>query len=241
MEILDNHYEYLKSNRDLVLQDLINKINNSEQFIFVRFGDGECRNIFSQDESEHNDDGNYYYKEQGIQLLDAYKWFVKNTNTYLGKWHSHIYPILEQFPIECTLVYYDLLTHKVENHKIPQLKIDFFKSIKQSNRKKIYCSNKEIINVLTDVLHLDTTIEIPLQNSFKNLSSIVHQLLNLEPDNAIIMFSGGMTAKIIIKYIAEKFPNNTYIDCGSIFDPMVGRFSRDFNTFEQIKLLLTNY
>ncbi len=113
----------------MILQD--------KNFILVKFGDGEMRNMISKDENEHNCDNNNYFKELGLDLIRSYIYYLRNNNTYINKWHSHVYEIQDliekdnkqYYDHEIKFVFYDLLIHKLPFR--PDL-VNFFRSIKTS-------------------------------------------------------------------------------------------------------------
>ncbi len=241
IEIPDTKYQYLKNDMQRVLTTLCNKINNRDNFVLVKFGDGEFRNMISTNEEEYNCDGNNYYPELGTDLIKAYIYFLSTdtttTTTYINRWHSHVYTIQQLldsiYGKNAKFVYYDLIVHKLPfDNDI----VFFFKLIKNSKREKIYISNRDNIKHICPVLKIDAAIEIPSVNSYKYKNEIfasVKEFMTTKKD-AIVLVSGGMFSKILIADCMNNNPQNTYIDLGSTFDGIY-RASRDFNTTEQYK------
>ncbi len=235
---------------------LTEMIINSNNFILVKFGDGEWRNTIYDDDKLHNCDNCNYFKGLGIDLIESYIHFLKCKNTYINKWCSHTYDIQNSIendystefdPVD-KFLYYNLIVHKIlisENGPtFKQEQVDFFTSIKKSTRTKIYVSNIDMIKALIGLLNITQGISIPPTNSYL----VKHEILNLirsvlinMPENNIILFSAGMFSKVMIAIISKEYPNNTYIDIGSTFDGLIRR-SRDFNgTVEYQQLLLKYY
>lgn len=229
-------YLSLESEAKKRLEEFTDNIKNNKNFVIVKFGDGEMRNMISENENEHNCDGNNYFKNLGLELIESYIYYLKNDNCFINKWHSHEYNIQDRMETDYSseisknkFVYYDLLVHKIP---FKQEQINFFRTIKESKRPKIYVSNIRMIQVLINVLNVDYAIEIPEVNSYNSKNDIVQNIINclndINKENCILMFSGGMFSKVLIAIIANKFPNNTYVDIGSTFDGLI-KNSRDFN------------
>lgn len=247
----------LEQNKHNDLLKFCNFINNNINFTIARFHDGEFRNMTSSNESEHNCDGNFYFKQQGLDLIDAYIYFLKHNYSFLTRWETQIYKCQDEldqdfksfFNKNNKYIYGNILTHKIiTNNNIrdfdPNI-IHFFNTIKHKNKIKIYISNENMIHALLNLLNISYGFVIPLTNSYLYKNIIIDKLSKLIIDNGsnsiILLFSGGMFSKILIHELSKKFPDNTYIDIGSTFDGLI-KYSRDFNgTREYQQLLLKHY
>lgn len=213
------------------LNKFSNMIKNNEQFIFVKFGDGEFNNMLSNNENDHNCDYNKYYRELGNQLIKSYIYFLKEEKTYIAKWLNEyeLRVVLEKEFLktneEDKFIDYDIL-----NNIVPILKeqIEFYNIISNSSRKKLYISNGNMCNIVKKILKVDCCIEIPQNNVFLIKDEIINQIKKEITDNSIIMFSAGMCSKVLIHELSEYNKNATYIDIGSAFDGFV-RLSRDWH------------
>lgn len=221
------------------LEEFIHRLNSGSNFIIVKFGDGEMRNMISTNEEEHNCDLCHYFHDLGLDLINSYIYFLQNENAYINKWHSHEYNIQDN--IETSLkdsfndsrkfLYYDLLTHKLP---FKEEQIRFFRGIKASKRPKIYVSNEYMIKALAPILNIDFGFVIsPVDNYlhretfYDNMTKLMHELETKHNiTGVILLFSAGMFAKVMISVISHLFPNHTYIDIGSTFDALI-RLSRD--------------
>src|SRR5574343_157330 len=208
------------------LEEFSNRLLHGSNFTIVKFGDGELRNMISNNEHEHNCDGNMYFRGLGDDLIASYIYFLKNESSYICKWHSHEYTIQHKMEEDHKssfndlrkFVYYDLLIHKMPI-SIEQLK--FFKILKHIKRNKIYISNSDMIDKLSNVLNLTHGFVIPKQNAYLFKGTIFTGLKNLFQNinsPSIVMLSAGMFSKVIIAFLSENFPDNTYLDIGSSFD-----------------------
>lgn len=247
-EISSTKYSGLVSEASDRLLEFSQRLLHNNNFTIVKFGDGELRNMTSNNEREHNCDGNFYFSELGTSLIESYIYFLKHGVSYICKWHSHEYEIqnkmeqdhLEFFNPDRKFLYYDILIHKLP---IPIEQLQFFKIIKHINRPKVYFTNEELLKVISPVLNVNYAISVPQNNTYlvKNelYNAIDNFMSSLKTENMIIMFSVGMFAKVIIAHMSEKYPNNTYLDIGSSFDGLLNP-SRDFmfqkNYVESVKI-----
>src|SRR5690606_3785020 len=124
---------------------------------------------------------------------------------------------------KCFYDYYDkFLVCDFLIHKLPfeQEQINFFKAIKESTRTKIYISNEMNIKAVDPLLHINIGISIPAVNSYLKKDRIIKKGLEVlaKYENAIVLFSGGMFSKVLIKELSLIYPKHTYIDIGSTFD-----------------------
>ncbi len=251
-EYPDTIHQKLEENSSKDLEYFINRIKNNHNFNLVKFGDGEFRNMISKNENEHNCDNCNYFEGLGIDLIKSYVYFLQDTNSFINRWCSHTYDIQRSMDNTYNIsnqtdkityttgkfVFYDLLVHKIPFNKNI---ISFFKEIKNSNRYKIYVSNSQNIISVSNILALDEGFVIPEVNSYLDKNEIIRLLkkvISVQKD-AIIMFSGGMFAKVLIKECHEICPYNTYIDIGSTFDGL-HKYSRDFNSNSMYRQLLIN-
>src|SRR5438128_8812607 len=72
--------------RDQLTQHLV----NGDNFVLIRYGDGEFINMTTTNYNDHNCDGNLYYKEQGQDLEKSLRFFCResqsNQKIYIGIW-----------------------------------------------------------------------------------------------------------------------------------------------------------
>ena len=131
--------------------------------------------------------------------------------------------------------------------------ISFYKSIRDSKRKKVYVSNSKMISVMKNVLNFDTSVPIPEVDSYLQKNAIKDAIKDTLKDtlkeslkdtikdssNIIFLFSAGFCSKVLIYELSSEYPDNTYIDIGSSFDALI-KASRDFNKDPYYKELMTN-
>ena len=263
-EMLSDKYASLELCAKERLKEFIARIRSGNNYIEQRFGDGECRCMISNTENDHNCDGCFYYKDLGLDLIKSYIYSLNVNNSYIHKWHSHTYNVLnkmeddykEYYNPDRKFLFFDLMTHKLqkctpetEKYSINGLsfkeeQIEFFRTIKFSERKKIYISNVDMVKALVPLLNINYGFIVPDRNNYLQKDTIIHNMKEtmekLEKDshkNMILLFSAGMFSKILIHKISELFPNHTYIDIGSTFDGLI-KASRDFNGTQIYKDIL---
>jgi glycosyl transferase, family 25 len=230
------------------LKQFTSYLKSNKNFILVKEGDGEFFNMASQNQNDHNCDGNNYFRSLGDDLIESYIWYLRNKDAYICRWHSHIFNMqnemdqhnIEHYSPKEKFVYYDLIVHKLP---FKQEQIDFFLEIKRSNRKKFYISNMDMIKAVKNILNINYALAIPERNSHLIKKDIIEKALEQLSlcSDMIVMVSGGMFSKVLICELAKARPNNTYIDIGSTFDGLIKR-SRDFNgTLEYRNELLKYY
>lgn len=227
------------------LENFIEKLNSSDNFTIVKYGDGEMTNMISNNEMDHNCDGNNYFNSLGIELIHSYIYFLRDPSTYICRW-DHVYDVQEIIDkdykcffndslSEGKFLEYNILIHKLESNSFRQEQINFFKTIQNSKRKKYYISNKEMVNCLCPLLNIDIGIIIPDRNSYLHSENIYNTIFKeISEENSIILVSAGMFSKVLISKLSQQRPNNTYIDIGSTFDGLI-KGSRDFNCHENYK------
>jgi len=216
----------------------------NENFTMVKFHDGEILNMLTNNESETNCDGSNYYRVLGDDLIKAYIYFLHKKDAYINSWPIS-FEILEKMQSDfkdvfdnSKFLYSNMLVQKLP---LKQQQITFFKAIKNSNRHKLYISNKEMIQALCPLLNISNAIIIPEINCFLQKERIVQLVLNQVQPNMIVLVSAGMCAKVLIAELSKLKPNVIYLDIGSTFDGLVKQ-SRDYNSVPGYKeALLETY
>jgi len=176
------------------LDDYTKKINENENFTFVKRGDGEmaCMN----GEKGANCDGHDYSPELGEELKESFE-FLKD-KADIVEWNNQ--------------ATYNILLHRKDND-LQKLK-KFWMTIKESPRRKIFVGPERLSQVC-DFIGASQVI-VPLVNAFETIKEI-----ELDPkDGDVFIFSCGMPAKVLIARALKQNQNITCIDAGSSFDPI---------------------
>ncbi len=215
------------------LEHLTEKLNNCSNFIAVRYGSDDFQTMISTNENSINVDNCSNFKKLCSDLLKSYIYFLKNDNAYILSKSKIGYLVEDDLKnknkISSNMLYSDILLNKLPVNKY---QLDFYKTLKKSNRMKIYISNISMINALIPVLNISYGIIVPEINCYTSKKIVTMQIIDLikkiNKDNLIFLFSAGSCSNIIVHEISKLYPNNTYIDIGSSFDGLI-RKSRDFN------------
>jgi hypothetical protein len=190
-----------------------NKIKNKEPFAFSRWGDGEWLNV-AQTEGK-NCDGNIYYPDLGEALKQI---VLEKQSYYLGKQNcDNLFTQAGSFnqdwiPAE--------VFHRASGKDSLQLLFDALMEI-----RVVYIGNID----LKPLPFINEFIEIPPNNVWLIRDSVEEQIVKTMTEPTVYLFSAGMATNVFIHNLWSKFPEHSYIDVGSVFDPYVGKRTRRYH------------
>lgn len=206
----------------LTLEDIIYKLENKIPFAFSRWGDGEWLNV--NESNGANCDGNIYYEDLGFELKkialvpqDYYMGIM--THIYNDEAHYYVKRESEKYPQQ----WHDSdILHKAS---IDDKLKDLITAL--HNSYIVYIGNESLKK-------LDFTnefIEIPYSNCWDIQDEIINKIkltfaLNY---HKVYLFSAGMATNVFIDKLWKSNNTNTYLDVGSVFDPYVGRLTRNYH------------
>lgn len=214
----------LKNELDLFTQMLL----NNQNFALSRFGDGEMlliknkRFACQQWQLDQESDNDF------IQAL---------TNSFRFEHHA----LFKGIPCGCIEPTHGLRRFIFENFHLDHARLTFASIFTNINYQKTQSTLipllKErpvvlIANKASQLQHLKNqgfTLQkffpIP-RNAWQNHNTIVDQLLEyanaIQPHNTLFLFSAGPLSNVAIHRLLENYPDNTFIDMGSCFDPFLG-------------------
>lgn len=205
------------------LSDLINKIDSNTPFAFSRWGDGEWANVYKHD--GQNCDGNIYYKDLG----DALKNIVSHKQDYdmgtqtLIKWSAEQAQKFDQNWSDA-----DVMHRASEQNKLQPL-INCLQ-----NQHVVYIGN-ESFNKLS---FINDIVEIPYNNVWLQRDTLIEVLKeSIDDTYKVYCFSAGMATNVFIDELWKYSKTNAYIDVGSVFDPYVGRHTRNYHRrYDHLKI-----
>lgn len=243
--------EQLKLQAKQKLDSFSDMIRNNENFALVKFHDGEWLTMTTNG-NEMNSFGYNYSRQIGDDLIRSYIFLLCYSRGYIHYWHYTPHKIMldlvdDFLPSNDKFIYCEATVQK-----LPFIagQVEFFKSIQQSSRTKIYVSNIHMTEVLQPILninHLVVTNHINFYASdnlfYPEKERILAQIKELlcNHENAIVLFSAGLGAKIMITDLVKTHPHNTYLDIGSTFDGLLYA-SRDYNAVPEYRsTLLSTY
>jgi len=194
-------------------------IINKTPISFSKYGDGEyfCANSHNG----HNCDNDNYTEKLRNGLIESFKYMVNNTdNSYIGFWHHDS---------SQKLFWEKIVEKKVKWAKYHTIimdpenrieKVNLYKTIKQSNLKKILVSNPLLLKAKL-LFNIDYMLTVPFNNWFdEKFEILIGEFKKLIDPNEqyIVITCAGMGAKVLICELTKLFPNNIYLDFGSAID-----------------------
>jgi len=220
-------------------QQLTWYIKNNVPCIFAKYGDGEY-NAANYWEGG-NCDGTPYTKNLGEKVRESFVYNSQQKNSMIGVWHDSSNKIFWDSLGNSNINWVDFHTVLIDNNKPANHnndRLELFKSIKESSRRKIYIANPNM-NVSQKIFNIDSHIKIHPSNWFDTqYESIFYRVKSevIDDNNTMILTSAGIGAKYLISQLHKLFPNAIYIDIGSGFDKLcTGQHTRLYNpSYEEI-------
>jgi hypothetical protein len=212
---------------------LISSIENNIPIIFAKFGDGEylcvTQNFYYYGKFEnHNCDKDVYTEKLSNCLRQSFITIAETCNNYMfGKWHKNekicnYFSSLTKKSINWVL--YDTIIfspNDLTNANFLITKINLYKTIKNSTRKKIIVCNDLLIKSQL-LLNIDNIVIVPLRNWFdekyEDIKNQIITIISQSTDDFILITCCGMSAKVLIGDLYTTFPNGIYLDFGSGLD-----------------------
>lgn len=197
--------------------ELISKINNNEQIIFVKYGDGEINCMLGH--KGENCDGDPYIPELRYGLIQSLEIYCTQQNAYIAKWPfgNSLDYIIQHFKFP-TPKYtdYHLAMNDDEFNKDNSM-YNLVESIQKIKKKKIIITN-ELNNSMKDLFNADVLIRVPQNNWFKDHPYYFQQVFNELTNDSLLITAAGQGSKVLIATALIYFPNISCIDIGSSFD-----------------------
>ena len=202
-------------------QQLTWYIKNNIPCMFLKYGDGEF-NAANYYEGQ-NCDGTRYSRNLGDAIRESFVYNSSQANAMIAAWHDtsnkEFWESLGGTPPNW-VEYHTLLLDS--NDEDATEKVELYRAIKESSRKKIYVANPRMLRAM-DVFALDRFIPIDGSHWFDTdyneiLADVSSEIIN--DSNTLILTSAGMGAKKLVSDLHRRFPRAIYIDVGSGFDTL---------------------
>ena len=244
---LEKYYTDLKKiNNNKFADDHVNVLLNllleGEPFGFARFNDGEMMGIDKIGAKAARGD-----QVVNKSLHNALKEAIQHTqkNYFVGMPCSNCFPHYARLAKQLVKQQkeYQLNAVAMTNRNWAKFVIEFPKAVK--NRQIVWVSgDDQKLKFLIDKMNLniDAQYLYPSKDSWKYYNS--SKFTPVENDD-IIMISLGPAARIYVREMFEKYPNKTFIDIGSTFDPFTrniwhnchkGWIEKGFNNTKRCKI-----
>tara|TARA_B100000886_G_scaffold322625_1_gene265772 strand:+ start:138 stop:1055 length:918 start_codon:yes stop_codon:yes gene_type:complete len=196
----------------------------NENFTFVKYGDGEL--ICMIGGKGENCDYHPYSEKLKDELIKSFSNLFQNfDDVYLAEWEDNLIKTREEFissndfhpkyaDYECFLT----LDSNLKDRKL----LDFYKLLKNSERKKVFIGPKKLTNV-KGMLNIDEFINVPIINAYSEYESVINELKNIgvEKDNIYILCCSMMSC-VVCSDLKKLNSEITILDIGSGFDPIFG-------------------
>jgi hypothetical protein len=230
------------------LLTIINKLEQGENVIFTKFGDGEYNCIVNN--SGTNCDGDSYHPWLAARLKASFLNLLTKKNTYLGRWgteclNSFFEKLASEKNLDIPWCSYHLVMNDDDYFRHDYM-YKFVEFIINTKRKKIIVGNAQNAK-LKDLFRADIYVTIPAQSWSYEYDKWLKIVESEVEENAIILISGGLCSKVLIDEITDRH-KVTSIDLGSSFDLLVRKkksrawvhsYEDDFNYYK--KLLPKNW
>ena len=198
-------------------EQILNDLRNRKPFALTRWGDGEWCNIDKVIGT--NCDGSFYYSDLGDRLLEI----VSEKQDYYMASFDRKTPDAD---VNFSKYPQEWISANVLHRASIDGKLDIFVEA-ISNLNVFYVGNKHLKNMS----FINNFLTIPEKNVWKFKDTVMKHIKENIVDNEskVFLFSAGMASNVFIHDLWNYNKNNTYIDVGSVFDPYVGRFTRQYH------------
>lgn len=191
-------------------------IDERINFKFARYGDGEF--LCMAGKIGRNKDMHEYFADLGQALNDAfyadpsYMVGVQPLSVFHGLYQS----ALQFAPGPKLIKDADVLHSASIDGKLPE-----FMTVLDGRRTVLV--GPEYLKAMG----FDAHILIPELNCWRNYDGVKHRLKKEIKTDDVVLLCASMMSEVLIHDFQREFI--TMIDCGSVFDPYVGKFSRSYH------------
>jgi len=192
-------------------------LKNNVPFGFARFNDGEMMGVTSVGSMVARGD-QYVNESLSNALTDALT--HKQLNYYVGIPCSLCYPILNQAAIDMTGEYKYLTSAVITTNKNWKYFIDNFPAaVKDKRLIWIGGNDQNVDNLLELNITVDKKALIPRKDSWKYYDHMLKTFPETFKKGDVVAISLGPTARVLVKEWFKQYPDITFLDVGSNFDP----------------------
>lgn len=204
----------------LTYDDIVRKVTDRDNFAFSRWGDGEFYCLMQTPGKVQNCDGHRYFPDLGARLrgiLDSRPpYYLGTSPRFVAEAQGN--PVFDPLFGKNRWVPMGLLKQaSVDGNLRP-----FFNAL--FTRDVILVGNAALRAV---PFHYGVFIEVPLVDCWYDYRRVREEVTqHVRPDSVVLYCASMMTNVLVDDF--HKLPI-TQIDCGSVFDPYVGRFTRKYH------------
>jgi hypothetical protein len=211
-----------------IVEVLTDNIKNKIPVSFSKYGDGEYFCAFSEENvNGENCDRDRYTNKLKNGLIHAFKYMTQETeNSYIGMWwdpnKNESWKGLVENTERIKWANYHTFIVDVADFGNDDLtkKIELYKTIQESNLKKIIVCNPLLVK-LQDLVKSDYMINIPFNNWFdEKFEEVIESIKTYigEEEQPMVITSCGMGAKVLICELTKLYPKGIFLDFGSAPD-----------------------
>ena len=208
---------------------LLDMLRAKEQFAFSRWGDGEWACVLGH--KGKNCDGHQYHKSLSVALGNILKrrpaYYMGMQPMAMRNMGASIRGWLNCYQAGRAWHDADMLHTASMADRLG----DFWKILKDRQVVLVSSFNPdEIGRVPLDV----KTVNVPIKDAWlyydNVLSMLSYTAKNCVSDGAVFLFCSGMMTNVLIDEMYKEYGDRfTLLDCGSLFDPLVGRNTRNYH------------
>jgi hypothetical protein len=211
----------VKINNDFNFDFIKSALENKKNFSWSRFGDGEFNCILGF--HGYNCDWHNYYPDLGAALKNI----ILSKPEYFLSLQSMAWDQLHAIPLFQELI--ATRNNWVSHEVLHQLSIDgqiqrFFDVLKT---REIVLVGNASLRGLEKFFPTRDFIEIPLKNCWLAFGETQARLSTTIRENDVVIYCASMMSNILIDGF-QHWPI-TQMDVGSVFDPYVGRVTRNYH------------
>ena len=202
------------------------KIEDNENFTFVKYGDGELLCMLGA--KGENCDFHPYSERLSKLLQISFATLLSKSQIFLADWKDNLIDARDSFismyNLKPKFADYDCFLSIKDNMKTDKL-LNFYSLIKNTSRKKIFIGPEKLSGVI-EMLEMDQHIKVPFVNAFSEYDQIKRQLVQTIEDDAIYIYCCSMMSCVLINDLVNLNSNITNLDVGSGFDAIFSEKSR---------------
>jgi hypothetical protein len=204
-------------------------LSKSEPFAYLRYGDGEWLSILG--EAGRNADNHDYFPETlGLELRGTLQYaagrWPRNDHFYMGLHGVLLQDAIRRYVVEngiahrirwvsdnlFALGFFDMSTYR------------FLQVVKDFQGPKILAGNESLAPV-AEGLSCQHVV-VPLFDCYREIDLIQEQCRFR--GRGLLICCAGMASECLICRAHQENPDGSYVDCGHIFDSLVGNFTRNY-------------
>jgi hypothetical protein len=195
----------------------LDNLKNNVPFGFARFNDGEMMGIIQVGSIAARGDQRV---NESLSLALSGALTHKQPNYYVGIPCSLCYPTLNQVANDMVGDYEYLTSAVVTTNKNWKHFIDTFPEVVKDKRLIWIGGDDQNVDILLELgIAIDKKALIPRKDSWKYYDHILKTFPETFRKGDIVAISLGPTARVLVKEWFKKYPDVTFIDVGSNFDP----------------------